>query len=217
MIGSWSAFPSSEPDEGVEPPAEPFVGDPDGRAQAAEARRGRVEQLADRVEAASQRGPQGRQGVEVVAELAQQRPPVVGEQRAQPGGRVERLADLEELGRFEAAAAGRPFDRRPDVGRRTDPGSRSLLEERARLIGLVESARHDDRVARRLEGLGEASRRREAGRVGQPGPDGRELQQREGTLVQCRARQRAGVTAPDTERFPRSTKRHGRVLHGSPA
>ncbi len=114
-----------------------------------------------------------------MAELAQERPAVIGEQGSQPRGRIERLADLEELDGFEATSSGRPFDRGPDVGRPADAGARSLLDERARLIGLVEPARDDDRVARRLECLGEASRRREAGRVGQPGPDGRELEQRE--------------------------------------
>ena len=43
------------PDERVEPPAEPVVGDADGRPQAAEPRRRRVEQLAGRIEAAGER------------------------------------------------------------------------------------------------------------------------------------------------------------------
>ena len=39
-------------DEGLEPPPETVVGDPDGRSQATEPRRCRVEQLPDRIEAA---------------------------------------------------------------------------------------------------------------------------------------------------------------------
>ena len=91
-------------DERVEPSAQPVVGDPDGRPQPAEPRRGRVEQLPDRVEAAGQRRAQGRQRVQVARQLAQERPAVVGEDRRQPRGRVERIGDLEELGGFQPAA-----------------------------------------------------------------------------------------------------------------
>ena len=60
-------------DERVQPSPEPVVGDPDGRAQATETGRGRVEQLPDRVEAAGERRPDGRQRVELAAEVAQER------------------------------------------------------------------------------------------------------------------------------------------------
>ena len=185
-------------DERVEPPAQPVVGHPDGRPQAAEPRRRRVEQLADRVEAARQRGAQGGQGMQLAAELAQQRPPLVGQRRRQPGGRVERLGDLEELGRVEPAAAGRALDRRPDVVGRPDPDARPLLDQAAGLVGLVERPRDDDRVARRLERLGQPPRRRERGGLRQPVADRGELEQdqRAGIHERCRlSRPETGRTA----------------------
>jgi hypothetical protein len=62
--------------------------------------------------------------------------------------------------------------RRPD----TDP--RSVRQQGSRLVGLVEPAGDDDCVGRWLERLGQASRRRERGRLGQPLADERELEQR---------------------------------------
>ena len=54
-------------DERVEPSAQPVVGDPDGRPEAAQPRRGRVEQLPDRVEAAGERAAQRRQRVQLAS------------------------------------------------------------------------------------------------------------------------------------------------------
>ena len=121
-----------------------------------------------------------------MAELAQERPAVVGEERGQPRGCIEGLRDLEELRRLEAPAAGRALHGRTDVTGRPDPRAGPLLEERPRLVGLVEPARHDDRVVRRLERLGQAARGRERGGLGEPRPDRRELEQGQRAFVHRR-------------------------------
>ena len=72
-------MPELGADERVEPPPQAVVGHPDGRAQAAEAWRGSIEQLAHRVEAARQRAADRGQGMQLAAEVAQQRAPLVGE------------------------------------------------------------------------------------------------------------------------------------------
>ncbi len=140
-------------DEGVEPATEPLVGDPHGGPQATEPGRGRIEQFAHRIEAAGQGRSQGGQGMQVAGEIAQERATVVGDDGRQPRGRIEGLRDLQELGGFQASAADRTADRRSDVAGGTDPGPRTLAEERSRLVRLVEPTSDDDRVARRLEGL----------------------------------------------------------------
>src|SRR5439155_13235341 len=80
-------------DERVEPAPQAVVRDPHRSAESAEPRRGRVEELAGRVEAPRQRAPQRRKAVELAAELAEERPAVVGEGRRKAGRRVERVAD----------------------------------------------------------------------------------------------------------------------------
>ena len=142
-------------DERVEPPPETVVGDADGGAQATETRRRGVEQLSDRVEAAGQRRPDRRQGMELAGERVEQRPAVVGERRLEAGGGVERVGDLEELLGVEASAACRPLNRRADVVRCPDPDARPLGQQRARLVGLVEASGDDHRVGRWLERRGQ--------------------------------------------------------------
>ena len=93
--------------------------------------------------------------MQVAREFVQQRSAIVGEDGRQPRRRVERVGKLEELERFEAAATGSPFDGRADVPCRADPDARSVRDERARLVGLLEAPGHDDRVRRRLERLGQ--------------------------------------------------------------
>ena len=200
--------PELRADERVEPAAQPVVGDPDGRAQAAEARRGGVEQLA-RPGRSCERAWTAAAGS---AWSSRPRSRSSGRRSSarsvpEPGGRVERLGDLEELGRFEPAAAGRPLDR-PARCRAAAPipTPGPLLEKRARLVGLVEAARDDDRVVRRLEGLGQAARRRERGRLGQPRPDGRELEQRE----RARVHRRGGRSARPAWRSRRRTAARAR-------
>ncbi len=208
--------PELGPDQRVEPAPQAVVRHADGRPEPAEPRRRRVQQLADRVEAARQRRPDGRQGVELAPELAQQRAPVVGQRRRQPGGRIEGVGDLEELGRVQAAAAGRALDGRPDVAGGADADARPLLDERPGLVGLVEHPAHHDRVARRLEGRGQPSRGAERGGLRQPVADRRELEQRLRSCVHRPVRQRPAA-GPETDGWPRSTRRHGRFAHGSPA
>ena len=164
-------------DEGIQAAPQPVVGHPDRGAQAPEPRRGRVEHLADRVEAARERAPDRRQGMQLSTEIAQQRSPLVGQGRREPRGRIERLGELEELGGIEATAAGRSFDRGADVMGRPDPDPRSLLEQRPCLIGLVELAGHDDRVGRRFEGFRQPARRRERRGRREPLANERELEQ----------------------------------------
>ena len=205
--------PELRADERVEPAPEPLVGDPHGRAQAAEARRGGIEQLADRIEAAGERGPQGRERVEVAAEVAQEWPAFIGEQRPEAGRGVERLGDLEELGGFQPPATGRALDRGADVARRPDPGAGPLLEEGPRLVRLVEPAGHDDRVIRWFEGLGQALGGRERGGRREPRPDGRELEQGQRAFVHAGG----AVQRGDTDGWPCSVNRHGRDTQGSAA
>ncbi len=202
-------------DQRVQPAPQPVVGDANGRAQAAETRRGRIEQLADRIEAARQRRAQRGQRVEVRPDLAQERPPLVGQERGQPGRGVEGRRDLEELARLQPAAARGSLDGRADVVGRADADARPVLDERPGLVGLVEAARDDDRVVRRLDRLRQAARGRERGGRREPCLDGRELEETQGALVH-RAGQRP-VAGPDADRWPRSTNRNGRPAHGSPA
>ena len=88
------------------------------------------------------------------------------------------------------------------------PGRSSM--QRPRLVGLVERAGDDDRVSRtarapRPAGATVRTRWPSASRR----PDGRELEQGERALVHgLPAGQRVRV-GPDTDRWPRSTKRHG--------
>jgi len=207
-------IPKLRPDQCVQASTQPIVGDADRGPEAPESRRGGVEQLADRIEGAGQRRAQGRQGVQVLAERPEERAPLVGQARREPHGRIERGGDLEELGRLQPAAPRGSLVRRADVVGAADPDPGALLEQRSRLVGLVEAARHDHRVARRLERLGQPPRRREGGGGRQPLPDDRELEQRERPLVHRRQRCRAG---PDTDGWPARLSRHGRLAHGSAA
>ncbi len=152
--------------------------------------------------------------MEVGRERAKERPSLVGEGGGQPGGGVERLGQLEELAGLQAPAARAALDRGPDVARGADPDARAVGEERAHLVGLVEPALDDHRVRGRLEGLGEAPRRRERGRRRQPLPDERELEQRDRSLVHGGQRRTGG---PETEGSPAMANRHGSSAHGRPA
>ena len=182
------------PHERVEAAAQAVVRHADRGPQAAEPGRCGVEQLPDRVEASGQGATDRRQRVELVTELAQQRPALVGERCRQPRGRVERVGDRQELFRVEPAAADRAFDRWADVMRRTDAHARTVRQERTRLVGLVEPARHDDRIGRRLQRLGQASRRRERRGRRQPVADERELEKGLGARVHRPTSGRAGPT-----------------------
>ena len=105
--------------------------------------------------------------MQLAAEVAEQRPPLVGKRRGEPRRRVERLRDLEEVGRIEPTAPGGTLDPRPDVVRRPDPDPRPILEQRPSLVRLIEATRHDHPVTRRFERLGKPPRRIELGGVGE--------------------------------------------------
>ena len=170
-------------DQRVEPSPEPVVRHAHRRPEPAQPRRRGVEQLADRIEAAGQRRADRGQRMQLAAEVAEQRPPLVGKRRGEPRRRVERLRDLEEVGRIETTAPSGALDPRPDVVRRPDPDPRPILEQRPSLVGLVEAARHDHRLARRLEPLGQPTRRTELGQSGEALADLRELEQRDRAAV----------------------------------
>jgi hypothetical protein len=74
----------------------------------------------------------------------------------QAGGGIERGPDVEELLRVQAAAANGTLDRGPDVAGTGDPDAGALLDERSRLVGLVQRTGDEDRVCLGLEQLGDA-------------------------------------------------------------
>ena len=205
-------------DERVEAPLQSVVGDPDRRPEPAEARGCGVEQLAGRVEAAGERAPEGRQWVQVVAEIAEERPALVGKGRPEARRRVERIGDLEEPGRIDPSTAGGPLDPRSDIVGGADTDTGPFGEEGTGLVGLVEAAGDDHRIGRRLEGLGQSPTRPERGHGGEPLADGGELEQGDRAGVhrgQPVADER--LRGPDAAGLPATTYRHGTEVHGSPA
>ncbi len=200
-------------DQRVQPPPEAVVRHAHGRAQATQAWRGRVEQLTDRIEAAGQRAADGRQGMELATEVAQQCAALVRERRGESRGRVQGVGDLEELAGIEPSAARGALDRGADVVGAADPDPGSLLEQRADLVGLVELAGDDDRVRRRLERFGESAGWRERGGVGEPLADERELEQ----VLRAGVHQPETARGPETDGWPTMANRHGRAAQSSPA
>ena len=169
-------------DERLEAGPQPLVGDAHGAAQATERRRGRVEQLAGRVEAQLQ------PAAERAAAARCARPSSCSSGRRSLAQRVARAAprrssvssDVQQLSgssrppRAARSMAG-PMSRAPPM-----PTSGPLGEEVARLVGLVEPARDDDRVRARLERLGQPARRREARWPRRAARGWRELEQLDG-------------------------------------
>ena len=197
---------------------EPVVGDPDRRPEPAEPRRRGVEQLADRVEAARERRAQRGQRVELAAELAEQRPPLVGERRREPRRRVERLGDLEELGRHRAGRRGR----------RARPPGRCRGRRRSRPSAAPRGARAPGRSRRgraptitgSLDGSSASARRRDGGnevrRRGARGPAGTRGGRSSGVHQVGRAQRRAA--GPDAEGWPAIDEPPRRAsAHGAPA
>ena len=99
--------------------------------------------------------------MKLAAKVAQERAALVGQRRCQPGGRIERLRDLEEVGGIEATATPGALDPRADVVGRSDPDSGPLVEQGSRLVGLVEATRDENRVCGRFERFGEPAARGE--------------------------------------------------------
>ena len=99
--------------------------------------------------------------MEVLAKVAQERPPLVSEGCRQARRGVEGVGDLEEMSGVQAPAAGRPLDPRADVVGRADADARTLDEQGARLVGLLEAPSDDDPVVGGLDRLGQPPPRRE--------------------------------------------------------
>ena len=144
-------------DERLEPAAQPFVGQPHRPAQAAQRRRGRVEDLAGRVDAGLQPGAQGRHGVQAAVQRVEQRPLHLAQRVGQAAGRHERLHDGPQLRGVEATGAHSARHDGPDVPRPADADVRPHREQPASLVGLVETTGHDDRVRRGLDGQGQSA------------------------------------------------------------
>ena len=150
--------------------------------------------------------------MELASEVAQQRPPFIGERGPELGDRIERLGDLEECCRIEPPTPGGALDRRSDVVGRADADRRALAEQLADLVGLVEAATDEHGVVGWLDALGKAATGREAGRSGEPVADRRELQQDDRLGVHQRA-----PRGPDTDGCPAIARRHGSSVQGGPA
>ena len=201
-------------DQLLEPGAQPLVGDAHRPPQAAERGRGAVEDLAGRVDAHLEPLPQRRQGRRWPATArGAAAAPRRGARRASRAGRHERVRDGHQLARLEPTAAiGAPDGRRRcRARRRCRPPAAPTGSSRASSVS-SSSARHDDRVGRRLERLGQPARRRERGVGREPRAD------RRGTRGAPRSGRPsaavAGLSAGkgrDSDGCPRSPKRHGRV------
>ena len=162
------------PDERVQPPAEPVVGDADRGPERAEAGRGGVEELAGGVEAAGERAAQRGQRVQPPAEVAQEGAPLVGEGGREARRRVERLHDLEELlarrgGRRASPARSTARCRAPRRSRpRAAPGSARGPGRSRRAPGRRGRDRPTARAPRRGAATGRTRCARPGGR-GRPG------------------------------------------------
>ena len=117
-----------------------------------------------------------------------------------------------KCGRVQAAAADGAPDPRLDVVRRPDPDPGTVLEQRPRLVGLVEAAPDDHRVVGRLERLREAPRRRRttSSRRAAPGRPGTRGARWSGRPSVAQARRLS-------DGLPGTRNRHGTPVQGSPA
>ncbi len=167
----------------IQPGAEPLIGHSDGPTQPSQPGRRGVQHLAGRVEAPLQDTSQGGQAVDLPAQISHDRPPIPADCLGQAGGRLQRVHDVEEMGRLEAAAACRTFDPGADVLAAADAGPRVLGDERPGLRCLFESSGHHYGVRRGLHRLSQAPPGREARGRGQAGSDQRELEQGLGSPI----------------------------------
>ena len=99
--------------------------------------RGGVEQLAADVDAAPDALRQLRSGIELVAQGGEVRLAPAPQPRLEPARRLERVRDLDQLGRREPPAAAGPLERDAHVARAADAGLRLVVEQPRGLIGLV--------------------------------------------------------------------------------
>ena len=165
-------------DELVQSAAQPLVGHAYGPAQAAQPRGGRVEQVAGWIEATLENAAQARQGVDLVGQVAQERPAIPRQRLSQTRGRLQGEEDVEEVCRVQTSAPRGSLYPGADLLASPDPRARVLRDEGARLGGLFEASGDDHRIRGRLEGLGQVSAGRESGRRGEPGAHQRKLEQR---------------------------------------
>ncbi len=200
-------------DEGVQPAAQPLMSESDRAAQAAQRRRSRVQDLAARIDAGLQADAQGRHWVEAPVQRMEQRPLHLAQRVGQATGRHEGLDDGPQLPRVEATPAHGTRHDGTDVPCAADADVRPHGEQPAGLVGLVEAARHDERVRRRLDEQGEPSGRLERRVRGQARTDERELEQLRGASVHQPAR----LNGPLSEACPAMPNRHGRMPHSAPA
>src|SRR4029078_9649307 len=89
--------PSPGAEGRVDRRAQPVVRDANRATQGSEPRGRRVQELADGVEAASEGGAEGGQRGDATGDVAEQRPPLLGERRLEARRGIEGLGDLEEL------------------------------------------------------------------------------------------------------------------------
>ena len=195
-------------DQLVEAGPQPVVRDPGRPTQPAETDGRGVEQVARRIEAALQHRAERRQRVERAGEVAQQRPPIVGERVAQAAPGLQRLRDRHELERIEPSAARGAFDRRADVVRAADAGAGLLGEQLARPPMSRRGRSRRGRGRRRAERLRQAAAGREPGRV-RPAARGSAGTQRSSDLASISVARTAGACT--------SQKRLGRSAQPGPA
>ena len=204
-------------DERVKAPSEPVVGDPDGAPKGPEPRRRGVQQLSGRVERPGERGPHRGEGMELAGEVPEERPAILGEGRPKPRRRLDRVGDLEELGRVEPATARRAVHGRGDVVRRADADARALLEQGPRLVGLIQTTCHDHKVCTREKCFRQPPARPERGQAGEPVANDRELEERDRPGVHGQRSCLGWWTAVEIEELPWSIRRQGNEVQGSPA
>jgi hypothetical protein len=171
-------------DELVETSTQSVVCDANGAPKPAQTRRGRVQELAGRVEASTQDAAQARQWMDLSGQLPQQRPSLAAQGIAEPRGGVQRHGDVEEVPRLQSAASRRAFHPGPDVLAAADTGSRVVGDEGARLCRLGEASSHDHGLGTGLERLGESPAGRETGRGCKPSPNERVFEESEGATIE---------------------------------
>ena len=203
-------------DERVEAPAQAVVGDPHGRPQ-------RTRAAATRCRAARRPG----RSCAPACCAAPAAGGGGGRGRGAAAGAPPRAPSARRAAASSVSAISRNWfgSRRPPRAARPTHGSMScaapiptpgpLLEQLPGLVGLVEAARDDDRVRRRLERLREAARRIERRLLREAGPDRRELEQRDRARVHAVLHRQARRRLSDG--LPGTVKRHGTEAQGSPA
>ena len=216
MIGSWSAPPSSEPTRASRRRR--------SRSYATRTAARSPPRRGDAVSSSSPAGSKLRARVERTAGSAWRsrasawssgRRSSASDVWSRDGG-VERVGDLEELGRVEPAAAGRPLDRRPDVVRR-HRRRRPAAPRGAPGPGRSRRGRGRRRPGRRTARAPPPA----AATAGTRSPR-RAARGRAGTRAarsSVRPPVSPGSVGGDPRRtgWPESTNRHGTSVHGAPA